>query len=343
MMDSLQHAPPLAVILDLDPAPVERLAWADRILAHDADMPVIALADSGGDDLVYRAMETGVRYLLRKRRIPARLGAALERLVSPSPGPQAAGAVTTVLSASGGCGATTIAVNLANELQLENSRATLLVDLDPAYGAVATYLGLHGEFGVADVLARDDGIDAELIRSTTSGYSETMDALISPVSVAPDRPARLNYANLEAMLDACKSAYAHTVIDAPRVHPEIAARLARASRATLLVFQLNVKDLRLAKAMLRGLIDNGVEPGRILPCASRYKKRAPMITLSDGTAMLGCESVEWVSNDYRNAIRSLNFGQLLNQVAPRSSLRRDVQRLATKVSHNGTAGGHGAA
>lgn len=338
--DRLGHGPPVVLIVDLEPDPAGRLEWADAVLSEHPDTPLIALTDSPDDKLVYHAMEMGVRYLLLKKRVPVKLGEILERLVAPAgPASAAKGSMVTVLSASGGCGATTVAVNLANELQLTTSRPTLLVDMDPAYGAVATYLGLHGEYGVADVLARRQGaIDGELVRSTATSYTEAIQALISPVSVSPGRPTPMNLDNLGELLDACLSAYGHTVIDAPRVGPDVAARLAKASVKTLLVFQLNVKDLRLAKEVLRSLRNHGVDSDRILPCASRYKKRTPMITLADGVAMLGCSSADWVSNDYRNAIRSLNYGQPLSQVAPRSSLRRDVQRLAMKVCKNGAAG-----
>ena len=68
----------------------------------------------------------------------------------------ARGSAVTILSAGGGCGATTLAVNLAAELGAidPSSDPPLVVDLDYHYGAVSTYLAVQGDYGVLDLLNR---------------------------------------------------------------------------------------------------------------------------------------------------------------------------------------------
>src|SRR4030095_9183139 len=53
------------------------------------------------------------------------------------------------MPAGGGWGATTTAVNIANELHLLDSEASLVVDMDSAYGGGAGDLGLRGRDWIA--------------------------------------------------------------------------------------------------------------------------------------------------------------------------------------------------
>jgi Flp pilus assembly CpaE family ATPase len=136
---------------------------------------------------------------------------------------------------------------------------------------------------------------------------------------------------LEPALKACKEAYRYTVLDAPRVPLDAAAALAHASAATLLVFQLTVKDVRVAREMLNQLSARGVSADRILPIANRYWKRSPMLTLEEAQRALGVPPIV-VTNDFKSAINAVNFGQLLAQAARKSALREDLRKLAQKVA-----------
>ena len=59
-----------------------------------------------------------------------------------------------------------------------------------------------------------------------------------------------------------------------------------------------------------------------------------MITLEETRKALRDITVETARNDYRSAILSLNYGQPLAKAAPRSLLRRDIQRLAAKFTNS---------
>src|SRR6185312_6715325 len=81
------------------------------------DTRFIVLSTAMGNELLLDAMKAGARHFLLKAAIVAELHDVLKRLSSDS-APSSTGAAVTILSAGGGCGATTVAVNLAAELQL---------------------------------------------------------------------------------------------------------------------------------------------------------------------------------------------------------------------------------
>ena len=324
----LEHAPTAGVLVDIDPKPTQILADLDPIIRRFVDARFIILSSSYRSDLVLEAMQVGARHFLLKDAIASDLGKTLRRLI---PGDLAAGreqgAAITVLGASGGCGATTVAVNVANELHLINSELVLLVDLDWCYGAVATYLGLEGQYGIDHVLADSRRVDTELISTTASVYSRGLRALISPASAAASEAEPLQYDHLDLVVSACKDGHGYTVIDAARVSMDVAARLANASKRTLIVLQLNVKDVRRAREMVSALGNRGVSTDRIVLLVNRYRSRKSMITLKEAQTALGGIRLECVRNDFPGATRCINYGQPLEQVAPRSPLRRDLRDI----------------
>ena len=327
----LGRAPVPIVLIDLDPQPQQVLPHLERMVARFPATRFVALASSIGNDLLLEAMQTGVRRVVAKQAMASELGGVLDRLTAADTSDVTPrGRVITLLSASGGCGATTLAVNLAQELALKANQPTLLCDLDCAYGAVASYLGLSPRYAIDHVLNYAGAVDGNLIRSTATVHSDRIHVLASPCSTNFAQSEALNFNQLELALDGARRSYGNTVIDAPRVPLAVAAALASVSAATLLVLQLTVKDLRTGKAMIDALRERGVQAESIVPVANRYVKRQ-LISLDEAAKALGGIEVLPVRNDYSPAIQGLNFGQPLSEAGPRSYLRRDLQDLLGKL------------
>ncbi len=265
-----------------------------------------------------------------KQSMAADLPGVLDRLTAPDLKAGPSGEILTILSASGGCGATTIAVNLGEEVALKQKQPTLLCDFDCAYGAVTSYLGLAPRYGADHVLHYAGDIDGQLIRSTATVHSDRIHVLASPASTKTAAGEPLRFERLEHVLDSARRAYALTIIDAPRLTIQTTATLVAASTTTLLVLQLTVKDLRFARATLDALRDRGIDPASVIPVANRYVKRQ-VISLEEAAKALGGIDVVPIRNDYAPAIHGLNFGQTLAEAGPRSSVRRDLQELLAKI------------
>jgi len=153
-----------AVLVDIDRQPQRILADLETVIARFPDARFVVLSRERADGLMIEAMQIGARHFLVKQSISEDLAEVLHRLVPSGPTKRrTSGAMITVLSASGGCGATMVAANIAHEIQLLSGEQTLLVDLDCYYGGVATYLGLEGQYGLNDVLGHSAAIDSDLI------------------------------------------------------------------------------------------------------------------------------------------------------------------------------------
>ncbi len=103
-----------------------------------------------------------------------------------------------------------------------------------------------------------------------------------------------------------------------------------AGDATFLILQLTVKDIAMARLMLSALKERGVFAEALTVVINRHQKRQTMVTLEDVRTTLGEIPLTCIGNDYRSAIKGLNYGQPLAEAAPRSALRREVRVLAEK-------------
>ncbi len=338
MAESLDRLRPPLMLADVDADPPRMLEELAVALPRFPDLRCIVLSSAADHGLIIRAMEAGARCFVAKENIPSQLLATLQRL-SPGAGGRR-GKVVTVLSASGGCGATTVAVNLAHELTLRGDRPAVLVDMDCAYESMGAYLGLESIYGLGSVLEYPGAIDTELVLSSASPWREGLGALINPVTSRKDHPERFcpacpvecQWERLPAVLESCRRAYAWTVVDAPRLSVDQAGRLVRMSDRTLLLLQLSVKDIRLARALMKSLEDIGLPGDRLTVLANRFDKRRSMITLEEAKASLACGQIQTLSEDFANVIQGVNLGQPLAEITPRSSFRKDIRALAERIA-----------
>ena len=329
----LQAFPNASVVVDLDPDPLAELARLDQATARFPEARFLAICEIVRDDLLLRAMQAGVRQFIGKDKLEAELPAALQRF-SRAGSALASGQLFTLLSAGGGCGATTLAVNIAVELSHAKNQPTLLVDLDVAYGAAASYLAVEGQFGIADVLAAGEQIDAELLHSTAQASASGPAVLLSPVTTALDGalPRPIAWDHLTRAAEVCRSAYDFTVVDAPRLPLPQAVQLARASDLTAIVFQLNVKDVRMAHTILSALLREGLADDRIAAVANRCDSHRQMVSVDEAAKALGGRTIHCLRNDFRSAVRGINFGRPLESVASRGPLRKDILRFIEVLS-----------
>jgi hypothetical protein len=116
------------------------------------------------------------------------------------------------------------------------------------------------------------------------------------------------------------------------------ADLASVCHLALVVFQLTVRDVSIAKSRVEFLSESGMARDRILPLANRVRKRGPLLRLEDSQQVIGVKQLYCVRNSWRTAVRCLSHGQPLAQDAKRSGLRRDYRKITKRIQQWMTSG-----
>jgi len=117
--------------------------------------------------------------------------------------------VVTVFGGKGGCGKTTMAVNLAVALAENDDRRVCLVDLDLRSGDLAVTLGLDPRRTIAS--ARP--VDEQDVPAIVTPFRPRLDCVLAPVG--PGEAERLETEGVEATLSALAGRYDVVVVDTP--------------------------------------------------------------------------------------------------------------------------------
>ncbi|HYH50847.1 MAG TPA: AAA family ATPase [Acidimicrobiia bacterium] len=210
-----ENCPATSIVLAFSDRPDASLreivqAGADDILRLPFDQDDLAIA-------LGRALDIGSRRLAGVT--PKTPPGVIALPVTPAPATQAR--VFTVSSATGGCGKTFMATNMALFLARHTAKRVVLVDLDLQFGEVSTALRLRPNYTIYDALHRDDDdfdfgehLDEFLVQHE-GGFS---------VLAAPKDPAeadRIGPADVTRILDVLRSHCDYLVVDTPAALSEV--------------------------------------------------------------------------------------------------------------------------
>ncbi|MGQ0520159.1 MAG: AAA family ATPase [Actinomycetota bacterium] len=134
----------------------------------------------------------------------------------------AAGRVFTMSSATGGCGKTFIATNLAFMLGHYSGKRACIIDLDLQFGEVSTALRLRPKYTIHDALQREDADEADL-QAHIEEYMVTHESGIS-VLAAPKDPAEadsIDPIHVSRIINAARARFDYVVVDTPSALNEI--------------------------------------------------------------------------------------------------------------------------
>jgi MinD-like ATPase involved in chromosome partitioning or flagellar assembly len=122
------------------------------------------------------------------------------------------GRVVTVFSAKGGCGKTTLAINLAVALA-KDGRRVCLVDLDLAFGDVAISVQLNPARTIVNALPMAGHVDTTGAASLLTRYRPGLDMLLAPTT--PGEAEKIPPALIRELLTVLRGMYEYVVVDTP--------------------------------------------------------------------------------------------------------------------------------
>ncbi|MCE5231051.1 hypothetical protein LLG95_15840 [bacterium] len=326
----LQADQSMVVLVDDGARDWVALGELEPVVNQYAHSRFVLLTGQRSPQILLRSMQIGIRHVQLKSEIAADLNVAVGALVNTLNHRQAArGSMITILSAGGGCGATTLATNMGLELHARQKESVLLVDGDNHYGAIGIYLNIDGRYGLNYLLGAPEKIDSVLVQSTASHYRDGFDVLLNPIVEKPIYGAEPSAKRFGELLEVCLQSYGTTILDLPRPSPEMLHAAARVSTLLLIVMQPAVKDIRMARILMNALEMTGVGPSQILVVVNRYQNHHNPIQLPQIQKVFTTAELFCVGNDYVNANRAATEGLPLSQCARKSRVAHDVGELAS--------------
>jgi Flp pilus assembly CpaE family ATPase len=244
--------------------------------------------------------------------------------------------LTLVAKARGGAGATSVAVNLAVELQRKRGlfrgaapRRVAIVDLDVQFGTVASFLDLEDRGGMLELLRLPAEPDAHAVRNALLSHPSGLKVLAAPRAAIPLEA--LDAERVDAIFAALMSEFDHVVVDLPPALMTWMEPLLRRAAQVLMVSDLTVPSV----ASARRVIDLMREDNPELPVEVLISRETrPMFRRRihrEASQALGLPLVHWLPDEPKLCRMALDRGEPVAVLAPRSPWARAIRQVAASI------------
>jgi pilus assembly protein CpaE len=293
--------------LEVSDAPEQGLAVIMELLRADPKLPIVVVLSSNDPEIVLRCLRQGASDFLMQPFTGEQVEGALQKISRLHPGrSKTPGKVYCLMPAKGGCGASTIASNLAYQLKRVGDKRILLADLDALAGTLSFLLKIKSNYSFMDVLARSGEIDQDLWKAVVTNR-QGVDVLLSP-EVMTDGVSDLKDAS--AIVEYARGAYDLVVLDAGSVYGEWNLSQAQLSDEILLITTNELTSLQAVQRALSYLDANSVGRYKIRLIVNRYDRHVGLSRDVIGTA-LHMDIYHLMPTDYDAIQKSLMEGKPL--------------------------------
>ena len=323
--DLLTTQSPNLCFLEVGDQQERALGVIPEFLRLDPKLPIVVVLDGNDPELVLKCLRLGASDFLMQPFTGEQVEGCLQKIARLQPGRNKnPGKVYCVMPAKGGCGASTIANNLAYQLRRGADKRILLADLDPLAGTLSFLLKIKSSYSFMDVLQRGAEIDADLWKAVVTNR-HGVDVLLSPemmtegVSDLSDATPVIEYA---------RNAYELVVIDAGSVYGDWNLSQAQLADEILLITTNELTSLQAVQRALSYLESNGIGRWKIKLIVNRYDRHVGLSKDVIGTA-LHTEIYHIMPTDYEAIQKSLMEGKPL---ATTTAFGKSVVGLVDRIS-----------
>lgn len=282
------------------------------------------------------AIQVGIREVIASEDSEGLIGACrrsieiskkLEKLSeSTSTSLTHSGKTILVFSAKGGCGKTTLSVNLAQALALDPSTSVCIVDLDLQFGDVAVALQVEPVKNISNIL-NINNIDQLSLKSVLQSKEPNLDLLL-----APNNPAdveRIDAGLALAILTNLKSMYDYIVIDSPPAFTDVILKAFDLADAYLLLTTLDMPAIKNLRVTLQTLQALGLPEELGFVVLNRSNSKAGL-TPQDVEAAVEKEIFAKIP-DSITVPATTNKGLTIVKKYPRHKVSREILRISTEM------------
>src|SRR5579859_5430081 len=328
ILRQLQDSRAEVVVVDLSSqSPQRAISAIELIRATTQQIAIFANGEMTQPANIVASMRAGAGEYIDSAAGPDSLLEALTRFSSTrtrTPGGGGKARIFTFLSAKGGSGCTTAAVNTALALQ-QSHGDVVLVDFAPI-GHCSLHLNLQPQFGILDALQNLHRMDVSLLDGLMTPTKEGLHLLAGPQQPYPSEPTP---GELARLFDLLVNHYRFVVVDASSRLDPTTRLLSDLSNAVLMVAQTDVVSLWSA-GRIHTFLEEGTGRDRLRIVLNRYKK-IPGFTDEDVQQVTNCKVLWKVPNAFQAVSPAIDHGKpVVLQEGPEIS--RSYRALAAALA-----------
>ena len=327
--------PPI-VIVELDLDQLEQIRALEGLInrcgqAHG----ILVTSENASLAQIRQLMRMGVIDFIPQPINAADLNAAVETAVQKTK-PQSLratsrGNVVSVMRSCGGAGATTVAIELAAALAKSDKNdapSIALLDFDMQNGNVAIALDLMPKVTLLDILESPSRLDTAYLKGSMSRHKSSIDVLAAPTEIIPLEG--MTEETARTILSIARQEYDYVIVDMPSTWTSWTSAVLGECDASLMVMQLNVVAIQRVLRNLHTAKEQGLDDKAISIVANRTSKG---LGFSGADRIKEFEtalkrSIEFsIRNDFKSAAAARDRGVLVREVARKSVIAQDIDRI----------------
>jgi len=348
---------PDVVLMDINMPEMDGIAASEAISAQAPHVQVVMMSVQGEADYLRRSMLAGAREFLIKPFSGEELVTSIHRVhqfaatrrvvapppptatpVTPPPPPPRVGKIIAVMGSKGGCGASTIAVNLAVALREESKARVALVDANLEFGDVGVLLNLPTSRTIAELVSGDTTIDEEVLDGTMAAHSSAIKVLLAPPR--PELAELVKAEHLKRILELLDKSYDFIVIDLWKSFQETTVFFLDHADIIVLIATADIPSIKNAKLFFELTDQLGYPADKTLLVLNKEDGRSG-ISAKDIEASIKHPITLTLPRDERTTTIAMNRGTpvvMLQRNLPISQAIQNLARLIVKRMQPETAG-----
>jgi len=246
------------------------------------------------------------------------------------------GQVIGICPVRGGIGASTLAVNLADQLQgrtgifrKRTRNRVAVVDLDLQFGSIATELDLSPSPGLYKMGRDKVKPDRTFLKQCLVRHVSGLEVMTAPDEFMP--LDAINGEQMTALIDTLKQEFDYVVLDLPRSLVEWLDAIVSACDRILMVTDSTVPSIRQAYRLIDFFAQTRLEPPVEIVVSHEKKSMFKAGHHAEAEKVLGRALRYWLPYDPRHARTALDRGQLLSQAANGCALSKAIRAMSREI------------
>jgi pilus assembly protein CpaE len=238
--------------------------------------------------------------------------------------------VVTFIGASGGAGATTLAISAAEYFAAkspEKAAGTCLVDLDFQSANCGGYLNLFSEFDLEGIISHPDRLDVELMDVIKLSRKPGFTIYSFERPNLPFEPKGADF--VFRLLDLVAYRFEEVIIDLPNLETPWQASVLSTSDEIFVVFELNIASLRQAKRLFNKIRELRGNAANVTLVANKRKRKlfGNYFTWKELEKIFKMPNIKSVTLDGALLTDALNRALLPSEVYARARFNKDLKKM----------------
>ncbi len=239
----------------------------------------------------------------------------------------------SVFASKGGSGTSTIAINLAHEIHVQQKKSVALLDLDQFFCNTGVMLNLKPDYSVGDLAQNDPSdFDQQLLNKITVKHDSGIDVVVGSKNVMDDNDM-ISPELLDQVMDMLVNNYEYVIVDLPsHVLDPYHQYMVERSDEILLVSCPDVPSLYRTRQYL-DLAQKYLDVRKLKLILNRYNLRAAYgIKNEELEQEFRYDVFCRIPNDWELNVEANSVGSMLSTLNPKADIVKGIQQLSNLVT-----------